>query len=143
MAIDTINPTTNRETAALEAAAPPRRDAYTVLDHRSRQRVTPRNQALPGHYLILEDVTGGEHLLQLDRSVTHIGRSAGADVVLDDARVSRRHAILVLDGGRARVLDDRSSHGTFVNGARIVSHNLEDGDVIRIGPVAVTYLVVR
>lgn len=143
MASDTFNTIAAGETAMLGATTAARHDAHTVLDHRARGRCVPRNQALPGHHLCFEDRDGAEFLLALDRKVTHLGRAGSSDVVIDDVHVSRGHAILVIDGNRARVLDDRSAHGTFVNGTRTVSAELNDGDVIRLGPVALTYVVVR
>ena len=38
-----------------------------------------------------------------------------------------------------RVLDDRSSGGTFVNGDEVTVANLHDGDIVRIGRVAFRY----
>ncbi len=54
----------------------------------------------------------------------HIGRGLTAGLRLDDASVSRRHAILVPRPSGARILDDRSSNGTFVNGRRIQQADL-------------------
>jgi pSer/pThr/pTyr-binding forkhead associated (FHA) protein len=56
--------------------------------------------------------------------------------------VSRSHAIVVRYGRHARVLDDRSANGTWVNGRRIVATTLAEGDVIRLGPVAFRYVTV-
>jgi pSer/pThr/pTyr-binding forkhead associated (FHA) protein len=42
--------------------------------------------------------------------------------------------------GGARILDDRSSNGTFVNGRRVQQSDLADGDVIVIGRVVLRYL---
>jgi pSer/pThr/pTyr-binding forkhead associated (FHA) protein len=56
--------------------------------------------------------------------------------------VSRSHAILVRHGHNARLLDNRSANGTFVNGRQIIATNIADGDVIRIGPVVMTYIQV-
>ena len=64
----------------------------------------------------------------------HIGRGLSADLHLDEKSVSRRHAMLVDRPAGARLLDDRSSNGTFVNGRRIVQADLNDGDVLRAGP---------
>jgi hypothetical protein len=143
MVTPTQNPTQNRETAALEAPGVTRRDAFAVLDHRSRRLAVSREHALPGPHLAIPDLTGGEHLVALDRPRTAIGRGGAADIVLDDARISRRHAIITIEDGHARVLDDRSSHGTFVNGQRVVSADLNDGDELRLGPVVLRYVVVR
>jgi pSer/pThr/pTyr-binding forkhead associated (FHA) protein len=54
-------------------------------------------------------------------------------VRFDDPTVSRRHALIVRQADGVRVLDDRSLNGVFVNGERIVSRLLADGDEIVIG----------
>jgi pSer/pThr/pTyr-binding forkhead associated (FHA) protein len=63
-----------------------------------------------------------------------------ADVRIEDANVSRRHAIIALRGEGARVLDDRSSNGTFVNGRTVTVAHLSDGDVLRFGGVVFRYV---
>ena len=80
--------------------------------------------------------------MPIDSNVTHIGRGLTADVRIEEQRVSRSHAILVRHGHHTRLLDNRSANGTFVNGRRIVATNITDGDVIRLGPVVMTYLQV-
>jgi pSer/pThr/pTyr-binding forkhead associated (FHA) protein len=62
-----------------------------------------------------------------------IGRSLSADLRFEDPTVSRRHAVLVSEADAVRVLDDRSLNGVFVNGERVVSQTLCDGDEIVIG----------
>src|SRR3954451_18553200 len=57
---------------------------------------------------------------------TRIGRSLAADIRFDDPTVSRRHAMLHREDGVARVLDDRSLNGVFVNGERIDMQPLSD-----------------
>ena len=64
---------------------------------------------------------------------TSLGRSLSADVRFDDATVSRRHALVVREGVTARVLDDRSLNGVFVNGERVEWRALCDGDEIVVG----------
>jgi pSer/pThr/pTyr-binding forkhead associated (FHA) protein len=76
----------------------------------------------------------------IDAQVTHIGRGGASDVRVEHKHVSRSHAILVRHGHHTRVLDNRSSNGTFINGREIVATNVSDGDVIRIGPAVMTYL---
>jgi pSer/pThr/pTyr-binding forkhead associated (FHA) protein len=120
----------------------PREDVLGVLDHRLRNRLRKPTTAFPGHYLTLSD-GWQSYLLELDRANNHIGRSIHADVVFDDARVSRRHAIIVIEGNDARVLDDRSASGTYVNGERTMGSELTDGDVITFGPITVTYTQIR
>jgi pSer/pThr/pTyr-binding forkhead associated (FHA) protein len=72
----------------------------------------------------------------------HVGRGLAAELRIDENSVSRRHAILVPRPTGARVLDDRSSNGTFVNGRRIVQADLKHGDVLTLGRVALRYLEV-
>lgn len=67
-----------------------------------------------------------------------IGRGRRADVCLEDEGVSRIHARVVLDPeGTVRVVDERSTNGTFVNGCRVDAEILRDGDRIRVGPTTV------
>jgi hypothetical protein len=117
-------------------------DPLSLLDHRSRTRTIRRRLAPRGHYLELGN--GDEaRLLPLDEKITHIGRGSGAELRFDEQRVSRSHAIIVLHGRYARLLDNRSSNGTFLNGRRVVATNISDGDVIRVGPVAMQYVYIR
>jgi pSer/pThr/pTyr-binding forkhead associated (FHA) protein len=62
-----------------------------------------------------------------------IGRSLSAHLRFEDPTVSRRHAVLIAEADGVRVLDDRSLNGVFVNGQRVVSQLLADGDEIVIG----------
>jgi hypothetical protein len=95
----------------------------------------------PGEYLCFEE--GGEtHTVGLTREWTRIGRSLAADVRFDDPTVSRRHALIVRQPDGARVLDDRSLNGVFVNGERIEGRLLADGDEIIVGRYRLSFLVV-
>lgn len=69
------------------------------------------------------------------REVMTIGREAGNDIVLDDPRVSRRHAMLYrTQDGSFYLADEGSSNGSFVNAARItLPTRLNNGDQIEIG----------
>lgn len=135
-------PTREQDTAPLEAGATaPILDSLALLDHRTRSRAISRRLAPFGHYLAFAD-NGTEWLVPLDTKVTHIGRGLTSDVRVEEQRVSRSHAILVRHGHGTRLLDNRSANGTFVNGLRILATNIADGDVIRIGPVVMTYLQV-
>jgi predicted RNA-binding Zn-ribbon protein involved in translation (DUF1610 family) len=87
----------------------------------------------PGHYVAYED--GGEPVVvELQDGWTRIGRSGSADVCLDDATVSRRHALIVrTPEDELRALDDRSLNGLFVNGEQVEWAPLTDGDELEIG----------
>src|SRR5580704_1627728 len=63
-----------------------------------------------------------------------IGRSAGAQVRVDDDGVSRSHARVKQEGHGAMVEDLGSRNGTFVNGVRIkAAVMVTDGDKIQVG----------
>jgi pSer/pThr/pTyr-binding forkhead associated (FHA) protein len=95
----------------------------------------------PGHYLQVQ-APGEARLVRLEVGVTHIGRGLSADLRLDENSVSRRHAMLVREDSGARLLDDRSSNGTFVNGRRVEQADLSSGDVIKVGRVTLLFLEV-
>jgi hypothetical protein len=67
------------------------------------------------------------------RGKARIGRSEDSEVVLVDPSVSRAHAVVEIDGERPVVRDLRSTNGTFVNGRRVRSQPLHDGDELLFG----------
>ena len=116
-------------------------DGFALLDHRTRHRSMPATGAPAGNYLSIED--GDElRLIPLERPITHVGRGLIADIRLEDSHVSRRHAIITRRADAVRVLDDRSSNGTYVNGRAVNGAYLSDGDVVRFGRVAFRYVLV-
>lgn len=66
-------------------------------------------------------------------SVKTIGRSAGAEFIVDAALVSRLHCQLTATADRLQVKDLDSTNGTFVNGRRVQSAELHDGDKLSVG----------
>ena len=61
-----------------------------------------------------------------------IGRTPGNDIVIDNVGVSRRHAVMRVQDGKAFLEDLGSANGTFVRGQKIERHELQDGDEIAI-----------
>jgi hypothetical protein len=87
-----------------------------------------------GHFLAYRDDEGSIVTFPIERGWTRIGRSANADLWLDDPSVSRRHALIVEEPGKQlRVLDDRSLNGVFVNGETVEWARLHDSDELAIG----------
>jgi predicted RNA-binding Zn-ribbon protein involved in translation (DUF1610 family) len=87
-----------------------------------------------GDYLAYEDEEAGRvRVVPLQQGWTRIGRSMAAHIRFDDPTVSRRHALLHRQEDVARILDDRSLNGVFLNGDRVDWHELSDGDEIAIG----------
>lgn len=88
----------------------------------------------PGYCLAMKDDGGEVHVFEIERGWTRIGRSPTADLRIDDPSVSRRHALVVAEPGKAlRVLDDRSLNGVFVNGEAVEWGPLRDGDQLTVG----------
>ena len=68
-----------------------------------------------------------------------VGRHQDADVVLQAADVSRRHAGLLLKDNALWVQDLNSSNGTFINDVRIaVETEVQNGDSLRFASVQYT-----
>jgi FHA domain-containing protein/zinc ribbon family protein len=87
-----------------------------------------------GRYVTCRDAGSEIRIFPIERGWTRIGRSAAADIQLDDPSVSRRHALIVSEQPDSlRVLDDRSLNGVFVNGEVVEWARLEDGDELAIG----------
>ena len=62
-----------------------------------------------------------------------IGRAPDADVVLEETPVSRHHAVIAMEDGRATLRDLGSQNGTHVDGVRVVGERaLRSGDVIAV-----------
>lgn len=72
---------------------------------------------------------------------THvIGRGPEATVLIDDHRISRRHAAIRLAPQEAFLADLGSTNGTWCNGQPVGAETrLADGDRIRLGLVEVRY----
>ena len=65
-----------------------------------------------------------------------IGRSAPADIVLADPRVSRSHCKVELAGEELKITDLNSTNGTFVDGERVEGEAmLAVGSLLRVGNV--------
>ena len=77
--------------------------------------------------------SGGQHRIALEREITSIGRSPDQDIVLQGPGVSRRHAVVLREGGGYTVVDCNSTHGTFLNGARIQRAALKPEDRLQLG----------
>jgi pSer/pThr/pTyr-binding forkhead associated (FHA) protein len=77
---------------------------------------------------------------RLDQQVTSAGRHPDSNIVLDNITVSRRHAEFRLEGRKFRVVDMGSLNGTYVNGERIDSAVLTNGDEIGMGNFRMVFL---
>ena len=98
---------------------------------------SPRPPDAPGVRLVL-----GAREIPLMEGENILGRAEDARARIDSAKASRRHARIMVEGGRAVLEDLASKNGTFLRGRRVAgSEPLRDGDEIVIGPVLMTFRV--
>jgi len=98
-----------------------------MITHHSLQRLDDEDQLAVTRYLKA-------------RAPSRDGARAGfasfdrqEDIGLGDDSVSTRHAMIFCDEAGLTVLDMGSTNGTFRNGERVVSAELNEGDVLRVG----------
>jgi pSer/pThr/pTyr-binding forkhead associated (FHA) protein len=74
-----------------------------------------------------------------------IGRNPTTDITLLDEGISREHALVLYDeDGPGYVIEDlQSTNGTKVNGKRVRSASLVDGDQIQIGQTLFRFVLIK
>jgi len=85
------------------------------------------------------EINGEEQTFRLTERGLQIGRALDNDIVLNNAIVSRRHAMVELRGREAWVVDLGSRNGISVNRLRVSEVRLSDGDVIQVGPFEIRF----
>jgi phosphoserine phosphatase RsbU/P len=86
-----------------------------------------------GPRLVVVDPNGARRDVALAIFPFRIGRQAGNELTLRDSRVSRQQAQITDVNGTMVLEDMGSSHGTFVNGEKIIRHELKVSDQIDFG----------
>ncbi len=70
-----------------------------------------------------------------------IGRDSGNDIPINELSVSRLHCTIAHQQNRWSVEDHDSRNGTFINGVRIYSAFVGNGDEVRVGKIALRFTV--
>lgn len=95
----------------------------------------------------LEILNGGFEGMTYDLSGAEvvIGRNPTTDITLLDEGISREHALVLLDeDGSGYVIEDlQSTNGTKVNGKRVRSAALVEGDQIQIGQTLFRFALIK
>ena len=91
--------------------------------------------AMGGAVLEVVSPDGARRYVRVTQTPFLIGRGAetGNHLQLSDRRISRKCAALVLEGGRLYIEDRGQRRGLFVNGEKVESRALSDGDSITFG----------
>jgi pSer/pThr/pTyr-binding forkhead associated (FHA) protein len=83
--------------------------------------------------LVVEEGRQQGQRFELADGETWIGRIVGEGIALDDARVSRRHAIVRRQGETVEIVDHGSRNGVRVNGVAVTTQPLVHGDRLVLG----------
>lgn len=108
------------------------------------QKVLRKPSALGGKSIHLQVVEGDAKGSSFDLTGlgTYVIGRKNCDIVVDDEKVSRKHAsIVIAREGQYLVQDLASRNGTFVNGVRLTRRNLAHNDLIRVGNTTFRFTV--
>jgi Inner membrane component of T3SS, cytoplasmic domain len=84
--------------------------------------------------------TGEPHEVELQGSFAVLGRDPSCDLVLNDVKCSRRHAVVEAGPDGLAVRDTDSANGVFVNGHKVERAKLNEGDLVRLGEIVLRVL---
>jgi pSer/pThr/pTyr-binding forkhead associated (FHA) protein len=100
--------------------------------------------SLPRFVLEFKNVRGEKSLVELREGENTVGRLSTGDVAVDDASISRNHAIITVRAGKVALRDLGSKNGTYVADKRISTDTEVAPDTpIRFGLVKATILKKR
>jgi hypothetical protein len=107
------------------------------------ERVAGRGEDHAGGPRYTVRAGGQEFVLRLGETV--LGRDPAAGVCVDHPSVSRRHARISIEAGRAWLQDLGSRNGTFLNGQRLdeATTEMQEEGIIGLGPVTLEFRMVR
>ncbi len=109
----------------------------TTLDPERAPRRLKEGLVPPGTviYLSIEEGVGAGRKFDVSAGGVYLIGREGADIVIEDEKVSRKHAEIGLYGPDAYVLRDlASTNGTYVNDRRVSEkRKLQHWDLIRVG----------
>ena len=74
-----------------------------------------------------------------ETKVWNLGRDSDAEIVINDESVSLRHAQLIKEGRRWKIVNQLAVNGIAINGVTRLSAFLSHGDVIQLGTVALKF----
>lgn len=89
--------------------------------------------------VLIEEEGSPTRSFRLVTDAVSIGRSDAADLVLPDADVSRKHALLIRERDGWVIEDQKSANGISVNGTTAERAALAHGDVIVVGKFKVVF----
>lgn len=76
---------------------------------------------------------GSGQVFNLKNKTLKIGRDSSCGIWVEDPHISRVHATIVDHNGKTNITDENSTNGVFINGKKIQSSELNNGDRLLIG----------
>lgn len=98
-----------------------------------------RERDVRPHRLQQIEGAGAPRLIPLDREEFVMGRDEVANIRINSARASRRHALIRRHEEGFELLDNESRNGVLLNGLKIFSAVLRDGDVVQVADGVFVY----
>lgn len=106
---------------------------------KAAKKEAPSEPEKPAAYMAVIDTEGNETIFALDRAVTVFGRDEKSTVVIPDRKASRKHFVIEMAGDFYNIIDSGSTNGTKVNGKKISTQRLREGDTVNLGQYKIVY----
>jgi diguanylate cyclase (GGDEF)-like protein len=132
----TLRPTTEADDGPLTEVVPLQSIRETEANTAPTEKRIAVPSLAPADRATLSILVGLEagKVFPVDGDQTTLGRDPRATIFLDDAAISRHHALITRQDN-AYVLEDTSStNGTFLRGQRVHRAALKSGDRVQLGP---------
>jgi pSer/pThr/pTyr-binding forkhead associated (FHA) protein len=95
----------------------------------------------PRFMLEFKNVRGEKYAIDLKEGENSVGRLSGSDVAVDDASISRNHAVVIVKSGKVTIKDLGSKNGSFVNDKKLTAETpVEHEAALRFGLVKAVLL---
>jgi pSer/pThr/pTyr-binding forkhead associated (FHA) protein len=107
--------------------------------HTASIRIMRRERGKRRHSLSESEGDVTSRLIVLNHEETVIGRGDDVHVHLGSNRISRHHAYLRVRGTDCILVDNDSQNGVMLNGVKVHSAVLRDGDVIQVAHTVFVY----
>lgn len=124
-----------------EVSAPPKqqaRDAAPTMLIDDAQ-LAALLQTPPRFMLEFKNVRGEKYTIDLKEGENSVGRISGSDVSVDDASISRNHALITVRAGKVSLRDLGSKNGTFIGDKKLAAETeVKPDSPIRFGLVKAT-----
>jgi pSer/pThr/pTyr-binding forkhead associated (FHA) protein len=113
-------------------------DTHEIVTRQAVQYVGQQGKATASRLVYLKD-DQTETSFPLTKDTYTVGRHRNNDIVISDPKVSSFHARLDRAPEGFMVVDLKSRNGSYINGRRVETGPLRNGDEVRMGPARLVY----